>query len=275
MSMDRETLLAAARAEREALGRTIQKADPGSWDNASARSGWNNRDVLAHLAAFDGVTAAVLAGEEPDEVAEYRDTVSGEFTMDGFGLWTLARRAQDPYRELATEWGLAADAVLTHAAKIPEDEWDTLMAAWPSGELPARDLVQLRIAEWWLHGEDIRTGAELDPRLEHRPIAALNDLAIRRVPRALAGTGNDYWGMSARFTLGGPGGGVWDVRLAPGPEPDPSKTPDVSFDGNAHAFALICVRRFSADAFIENGDLVLGGNDEIGYDILERISLPA
>ena len=47
-------------------------------------------------------------------------------------------------------------------------------------------LLQSRVMEWWLHGEDVRAGVELEPRRVHKAIFCVNDLAIRSLPYALS-----------------------------------------------------------------------------------------
>src|SRR4029077_12743639 len=48
VTISREDLVGIAHAERQRLGRMIQFAEPDSWDEPSAASGWWNRDVMAH-----------------------------------------------------------------------------------------------------------------------------------------------------------------------------------------------------------------------------------
>src|SRR5439155_1727844 len=58
MALDRAWLLGAARAEREAMGRTIQYTEPAYWDQPSGAEGWRGRDVVAHLAGGEAAVAA-------------------------------------------------------------------------------------------------------------------------------------------------------------------------------------------------------------------------
>lgn len=220
--------------------------------------------MVAHLAADDAGAALLIAGEPWPEHDEHP-------ASDGFNEFAVARRADLPFREVVNEWGTAADRLLVNASKIDPDEWPDRTLTYFGDEMIVPDFVQMALTEWWGHGEDIRAGVALAPRIEHRPIWAVNDLAIRLLPRAIAATGRDYLGHSASFSLTGSGGGTWHVRLSPGPVPDEHKRPDVSIEAEAHAFALVAGRRVSADVLIDNGQMLLGGNEEIAYDILENI----
>src|SRR5206468_4901764 len=94
VTLDRETLLGIASAERARLGRTIQYAEPETWEQPSACPGWWNRDVIAHLGAQDTASAQLLAGEPAVELDEYRASLNGSaFTVDGFNTFAVNRRA--------------------------------------------------------------------------------------------------------------------------------------------------------------------------------------
>lgn len=274
MGVNREELLSSARAEREALGRTVQYVPAALLEAPSPCQGWTVTDVLAHLGAQEAAAAALIADETPEAFEAYRSTREGAaaFDLDAYNEAMVAERRTWSFRDVINEWGSAADRLLVTASKIPVEEWDDRVLTWLDGtEVSVADLVQSRVAEWWLHGEDVRAGGERAARTEPRPIWLLNDLAIRRLPLSLAETGSEYWGLSVKVTLEGPGGGTWHQRLAAGPAPDDSKNADVSIDARGQAFALLAGRRISADPLLANGQLLLGGNDLVGYDILEHI----
>src|SRR5437867_64201 len=116
MTLDRKWLLGTARAEREALGRTIQYTPPDRWELESVSPGWRNRDIIAHLAASDVAAAAVLEGVAPSEFEEYaKSGDGGTFDLEGFNRWTVERRAGEPFRSVVVEWGRAADLLLARA----------------------------------------------------------------------------------------------------------------------------------------------------------------
>jgi uncharacterized protein (TIGR03083 family) len=270
VTLDRERLLGIAQAEREALGRTIQYTAPESWDKDSRLRGWRLRDILGHLAASDGVAAAALGNEPAAEVEEFLKTEQ-DVTLDAFNEVTVRRRAETPFREVVAEWGRGADAALARAGAIPKDEWQTRRVSWVAGDIPARALVQSRIMEWWVHGEDIRAGAGLEPRGEHWPIYCTNDLAIRTLPWALGLAGLRFDGRSVRFALEGSGGGDWHFGLAPREVPPPGKAPDAVVEGRGVAFANVAARRVPADVYVADGSLVLSGDVDLALTVLTHI----
>ena len=270
--LDRTWLLGTARAEREALGRTIQYTPPEAWDRESASPGWRNRDIVAHLAASEVAAAAVIADEAPSELQEFlKGLEEGPFTIDAFNEFAVRRRADLPFRSVVTEWGRGADLFLARAARIPPEEWATRKVNWTVGEIGVSYLIQSRVMEWWLHGEDILAGGGNPPRLEHPPIFCVNDLAIRTIPYALALAGLSFPGKSVRIELEAVGGGRWHRGLAPRDAPPGDKTPDALITGRAYAFALVAGRRVPAEYYLAEGILQTGGDDALAETVLQHL----
>jgi len=127
VTLERTWLLGTARAEREALGRKIQYTEPASWNEPSILAGWRNRDILAHLAAAEVAAAAIMGGERPAEFEEFEKTLGGErFAMAAFNEWTVARRHDEPFRSVVTEWGRAADLFLARSSTVPLEDWSVV-----------------------------------------------------------------------------------------------------------------------------------------------------
>jgi uncharacterized protein (TIGR03083 family) len=273
MPIDRDELLNQARREREALGRTIQYANPDMWDSPSPCAGWRTRDVVGHLAASDTGVAATLAGDSWPEMDEFMSAHPADGADpdpdDLFNNWTVERRADANFRDVVNEWSAAADRVLVHAAKIDPDEWEGKIVHWFGEDFLVGDFLQTVIADWWTHGEDIRAGVELAPRAIHWPVYILNDIAIRRLPITLQQIDRDFSGMSVGIHLDGVGEGDWVQPLTP----DETATGKgyVTIEGSGHAFGLIAARRISADLYLESGDIVIGGDEDIAFDVLENI----
>ena len=118
--MDRTRLLGIAHAERERLGRTIQYTPPDAWDAPSVCQGWRNRDIVAHLAAQDTAAAQLLAGEPAVEFEAFKEANDGELWVNGFNEWAVKVREDVPTRQLITDWGKAAEALLGLAARQDE-----------------------------------------------------------------------------------------------------------------------------------------------------------
>lgn len=274
VTLDRNWLLASARHERTALGTTLQYTPPDRWEAESPVEEWRVKDVVAHLAASDVAGAALVGGEEATELEEHRKALGEEpFSPQGFAQWSVERRRETPALSLALEWGRAADLFLSRASGAPSEDWTTRQIPWLVGDLPLRYLVQTRLNEWWVHGEDIRTGAGLPERREHPPIHSVCDFAIRSLPYWLSVAGMTYPGKSVLVELEGAGGGTWHWSLAAREQPPPGKKPDVIIGGRAHAFALVVAGRMDRDVALYEGLVNAGGEARIADAVLESLRL--
>jgi uncharacterized protein (TIGR03083 family) len=273
MTLDRNWLLGVARAEREAFGRTVQYTPPERWEAESPKEGWRLRDVVAHLAASEAVAASVIADENPKELEEYTKSLDDPRNLngDGFNRWAVARRAETPVLSLAIEWGRSADLLLLRAAKTGEEDWKKRDLRWMTEELPVGYFLQSRVCQWWVHGEDIRAGALLPPRMEHSPIFCVNDLAVRLIPYALGLAGKSFKAKSVLIELEAVGEGTWHQGLEAGYEPPKDKKPDAIIIGRAHAFALVASRRADLDLCLYDGILNMGGDLEIADAVLHNL----
>ncbi len=271
-TLDRETLLGVAHAERQRLGRTIQYAEPETWEQPSACPGWWNRDVMAHLGAQDTAAAQLLSGDAALELDEYRTSLGdAEFTVDGFNAFVVGRRSGLPFREVLTLWGKAVDAFLALAGGLSAEEFSTTKVPWLSGDITLRYLIQSRVAEWWVHGEDMRATNGLGPQIQHWPIYLTADLGIRMLPWALRRAGFSPEGRSVSVQLAGAGEGSWHWGLGAGEVPPADKRPDAYVTGRAPQFALLAARRLSADDVLDSGNVVVGGDQELATTILQQI----
>ena len=272
MTLERGWLLSVLSTERVALGRTIQYTPPDAWNEPSPSPGWRNRDIVAHLAASETAAAAVVAGEVPSELEEFiKGREGGEVSVEAFNAFSVERRADLPFRQVVGEWGAAADLLIGRASAVPAEEWTTRRVSWTTGPIGVSYFLQSRVMEWWLHGEDLRTGGGNPPRLEHEPIYCVNDLAVRSIPYALSLAGLSIPGKSVKVELEAVGGGEWHRGLAAGQMPDPGKEPDAIIYGRAHAFALVAGRRMPAEVFLDQALLQTSGDDALAETVLRHV----
>ena len=272
MSLDREQLLGVAHAERQRLGRMIQYAEPATWDQPSAADGWWNRDVMAHLAAGDTLAAQLVAGEPATELEEFnRDHEGSSFDIDAFNAWTVNRRSGAETREILTTWGLAAESFLSHAASLSDEDWAERRFDYVAGPIAARYLVQTRVVEWFLHGEDMRATNGLGPQYQHQPVNLTIDLAVRMLPWSLGRAGHDLSGLSVKVDVEGAGEGSWHWGLGSGEVPAGRKKPDATIRGRAPQLALVAGQRLKPDDALLSGAVVLGGDRDTADLVLRNL----
>src|SRR6266545_840018 len=275
MPLDRTWLLGVARHERDGFSRTIQYTPPDRWEAPTQLTDWRAKDVLAHLAASEVAIAAILNEEVPAEFEEFlkatgaRPSSLDEF-MNGFNERSVANRLDATPRSLALDWGHAADLWLARASRFVQDDW-VKDVTWAVEEIPRHAVVQSRVAEWWVHGEDIRAAVGLPARLEHEPIFVINDYAIRQLTFRLGQDGLSFPGRSVQIDLDGPGEGSWRRGLARGERPDPDRPPDAYIEGRGVAFALVAARRIDPDDYLYEGDLLIGGDVDLARTVLRHL----
>jgi uncharacterized protein (TIGR03083 family) len=273
VSLSRQELIGIAHAERQRLGRTIQYAPGESWELPSACAGWWNRDVVAHMGGQDTAAAHLLRGDPAEELDAYRTTLGSDhaFTVDGLNAFLVNNRSGLPHRDVLNTWGQAAKATLDYAAALPEEEWRDQRFPWLLGAIAARYLVQSRVVEWWVHGEDIRATTGLGPQIQHWPIFLTVDMGVRMLPWTLGEAGIDLQGASVQIDLEGAGEGSWHWGLGAGESPPPDKKPDALIQGRAPQFALLAAHRLSVDDVLDSGNVVLGGETDVAETVVRHI----
>lgn len=227
--------------------------------------------MLAHLAASEVAAAALVAGEEAAEVEEFRKTLEGErFTADAWHEWAVSRRRDASPVSLGMEWGRAADLLLVRSGKASDEDWNEREIPWVAGDIRLKYLVQARVSEWWVHGEDIREGGRLPPRREHWPVYAVNDLAIRLIPYCLSQAGLSFGDESVRIELEGVGEGVWH-QSAGTAEVASGKKPNAHVLGEGYAFASVAGGRADPDFCLYEGVINIGGDVELAEAVLRTL----
>lgn len=272
MVLERKWLLGVARREREALGRTIQYTRADAWEN---RGPWRGRpiaDVLCHLAASEVAAGALYGGGEAAELEEYRASLGEErLTVKGWIDWSVARRAERSPIAVGLEWGGAADRLLAQISETSDEEWRGRQVPWFGGDLRAGYFVQVRVCQWWLHGQDILEGGGQPLRQEHDPTYVVNDLAIRLIPYALSLADRPLPGLCVGVELDQVGGGTWLQGTDPGSSPPRGTSPDVMVEGHGPWFALLAANRADPDQVLYEGLVNVGGDTRAGETILRAL----
>ncbi|MFI6496482.1 maleylpyruvate isomerase family mycothiol-dependent enzyme [Nonomuraea typhae] len=233
----RPQLLAGARARRRPAAPTAPWAEPyagrvaamdallaSAVDDDWAREiveGWTLQELVAHLAAKDGLLAASVGAPVLGPALGATDAMGRTHEVQEY------ERARSP-EQTRRDWRAQADALCRHLAGLsPRD-----MATVDGIDGALGDHVLARGLETWIHTDDAASVAGI--RLPH-PVAAhvepTADLCARLLPWTMLLSGIDGAGRTLHLTLTGPGGGEWMMPLgvrdaAPG-DPDASITADV------------------------------------------------
>nr|BFE82240.1 hypothetical protein GCM10020093_048410 [Planobispora longispora] len=184
----------------------LAEVDEDDWHKETVE-GWTLQELLAHLAAKDGLVALAVGAP----------VLGPPVTVDE----ALARTAQLQEYERRREpgqtrrdWRAQADALCRHLAALPPDT-PADVSGFP---MAAADHLLGRALETWLHTADAAGVVGIavpDPVPEH--IAPTADLCVRVMPVTMRVSGHAVpEGRAVRLVLTGPGGGRWHVPLHPG-----------------------------------------------------------
>ncbi|MFI6815189.1 maleylpyruvate isomerase family mycothiol-dependent enzyme [Nonomuraea sp. NPDC050328] len=269
----RPQLLAGARARRRPAERTAPWAEPfagrvaamdallaaavdDDWHRVIVE-GWTLQELVAHLAAKDGLLAHAVG-------APVLGPPLG--ALDAAGRTAQVQeheRARSP-EQTRRDWRAQADALCRHLATL-----DPAAPVRVDGlEAPLGDQVLARSLETWVHADDAARTARLalpHPVPEH--IHPTADLCARLLPWTLAVSGLDGSGHVLELTLTGPGGGRWQVPLGLGDPPGTDA--DVSISADVVEFCFLLGGRGSAESLPAR----LGGDTELARQVLR--SAPA
>jgi uncharacterized protein (TIGR03083 family) len=176
------------------------------WNRTAAYEELTVRDLVAHLAATDGLVAAALGQEvrplvEPGEKPAARTATVLHFER------------KRPAEQTRRSWREQADAVCRSCVERPSPGATMVTLGRP---IPLADALVARAFETWIHGEDIAaaTGRPSVPPLpEH--VHPMADLAARMLPHVVSRRIAPPHDRYVRLHLTGGGGGTWTVPLGP------------------------------------------------------------
>ncbi|MFI9560183.1 maleylpyruvate isomerase family mycothiol-dependent enzyme [Nonomuraea endophytica] len=264
----RPQLLAGARARRRPAAPTAAWAEPyagrvaamdallaSAIDDDWAREiveGWTLQELVAHLAAKDGLLAASVGAPVLGPALDALDAMGRTLQVQEY------ERARSP-EQTRRDWRAQADALCRHLAGLTPDTPATLdgVAGAVSDHVLARGL------ETWIHTDDAASVAGV--RLPHPVPAHIQptaDLCARLLPWTMMLSGVDGAGRTLHLTLTGPGGGEWTMPL--GVHDTAAGTPDASITTDVIDFCFLLGGRAEPESYPAE----ITGDHALAADIL-------
>lgn len=196
-------ILAALEAQQAELGALISPVHDEAWMKPSRCQGWTVSDVVLHLAQTNEMAIGSLTGTFDDVLAQLTTGLRpSDDVDDGAGLMVAKERGDEP-GNVYMRWNSGVARMM--AAFRAADPHDRVQ--WVAGALSVHTLATTRLAETWLHTNDVAFGVGVllpaPERLQH-----IARLAWRTLPYAFKRAGRDMKGTVA-FELAGPSGAVW------------------------------------------------------------------
>lgn len=202
-----DEILAGLAEQQAELDRLICPIQEPAWAQQSRCEGWSVSDVVLHLAQTNEMAIGSLTGTF-DEVLTALTTglAPSKDVDDGAGLMVDKERGASP-PETYARWRDGVDRMMdAYRAADPHSR-----VQWVAGTLSVHTLATTRLAETWIHTNDIAfgLGVSLAPPDRLRHIARL---AWRTLPYAFMRAGRQMQG-SVAFELTAPDDTEW--RFAP------------------------------------------------------------
>ena len=210
-------------------------------------------ELVVHMAAQESLLAQNLGTPTIDDLHE-EEIASRTHAL-------LPRFADRDLGEAVALWRESVEANHAWAVANPDRT-----AIWRGLGLTRDDTLLVRSFEAWVHTADLRRAAGLPERpLETRHLSLMSDLARRILPLALAVSGREHDGKSARLVLTGPGGGDWLVPMGAGDDPaGPATEPDVTIIADVVDWCRLVGDRMPPDALAVRVD----GDEALGRDLV-------
>ena len=207
-----------------ASGRTIQYAGPGRGSSRAPPTAGGTATSWPTSRPATRSPPSSSPANPPTELEEFRAETCADGVVRHRRLQRLDREPPlrhprparcSPPGDMAAESFLAHCAALSGTRTGPSERFD-----YVAGPIAARYLVQTRVVEWWLHGEDMRATNGLGPQCQHWPIYLTIDMAVRMLPWSLGTRRPRPAGVRrACRSTGGRGRGTWHWGLGSGEVP--------------------------------------------------------
>jgi uncharacterized protein (TIGR03084 family) len=199
-----DVIVAALAAQQDELSGLVDGLSEATWHAPTRCDGWDVADVVLHLAQTNEMAVGSASGRFAAVTAELTEGVGPAASVDEGAARMVERERGGSTADLLLRWS-------SGAARLVDvlDGMDlSTRVTWVAGELSARTLATTRLAETWIHTEDVAgaLGIELPPTDRLWQIARL---AWRTLPYAFAMAGRTMTGPVA-FRLVSPGGEAWD-----------------------------------------------------------------
>ncbi len=244
-------ILAGLDEQQAELDGLISPVDEDEWAKPSRCDGWTVSDVMLHLAQTNEMAIGSLTGTYDDTVGRLTEGLrpSGDVD-DGAGLMVDKERGAPP-TDVYARWRSGVDELM--AAYRAADARERVQ--WVAGTLSVHTLATTRLAETWIHTNDVACGLGVTlptpDRLRH-----IARLAWRTLPYAFVRAGRELKGTVA-FELTAPHGVEW--RFAA------DSTADTVLRGSAAELCAVAGQRAKAP----DTSLTAEGPDAL--DVLELV----
>ncbi len=235
-----DTDVTALSDQHRELAVLLDRLSADDWNAPTRCDGWGVRDVVVHLAQSDEMAVGSVTDTFDAVMAQLTDGLGSANSVDEAVASMVARDRDLTSDDVHARWTTASSRLVDALA----DSDLSTRVMWVAGQVSIRTLVTTRIAETWIHADDVAgaVGTVLPPSDRLRLVARL---AWRTLPYAFAQADRQLHGPIA-FRLTSPSGTPWDFL--------PDELPLTTIRGAATDLCAVAARRVDARSTSLTGD---------------------
>lgn len=265
---DRVALMEQAYSSVEEV---CSQLDPDDWDKPTDCPGWSVKDNLSHLVSYEAITEGRPRAPEDIDISHATWVDDDVAALNEREIqWRRPRSPQqvlDEYREVTAQRAKSL-------AAMDEAAWSETMPS-PFGPLPARNMIGIRILDFFYHEQDIRRAADRPGHLDGAVAAyCFERMGTLAMPRAVAKGAGAPDGSVVVFEVPAPGRTIAvAVEDGRGRLVDPPAQPTVRLACDLETFLCLCGGRWSPSYAKASGRLVIDGDAALADRVLPAMSV--
>ena len=265
-------------AETEELEEYLRNLPKEAWNLPSACAAWSIGDVVAHLTLVRGfypsrILRALEGDSSPDDLSPGLSRGDVEPVTDAEEAIALRKELGG---NLLAEFVKASGGIIDALANTGPQDWDNTVFR-PSRPDPIRSVMDIFIAEFAIHGWDIRSRFESRAGLSPGSVAVM----VERIPRR-----STWWSFRTeagfapsplryRFELTAPTHYRVDLVVTEERrymEVASSDDAHVTFQCDAETFVFLMYGRIKPEAAIANGRMSYAGDQDLASAFVHRFT---
>ena len=239
------------------------------WKTPTDLPGWSVQDNVVHISAIE---SSILGRPAPDHTPPDYDHVKNDMGKNN-EVWVDSRRSWSG-EQVLQEFREVTGTRLRQLRGFTAGDFDA--ESWtPAGPGTVRDLLPFRIFDSWAHEQDIRRAID-QPCDFSTPAGELSfDRVVSALPYVVGKKVAPTDGTTVVFDVGGPhpmtiAVGVEGGRAKPLPTPPEGATVTLAMD--AQTLACLGLGRWDPAAALDEGQVKITGDGELGRSIVEQMN---
>jgi uncharacterized protein (TIGR03083 family) len=244
--------------------------DDGQWSTDTDCPGWTVRDQVSHLIGVERMLSGDPAPESLAEVPAHVKNAFGEVNE----AWIEPRRST-PGTEVLDEFVDITRRRLDALRSMSTSDFD--IVGWsPTGEVPYRHFMEMRVLDSWAHEQDIRQALGCPGGRNGSGEEVALDRCGQAMPYVVGKKAGAVDGSSVLFVVTGPMGRRIPVVVAKGRAAlaqDALIAPTTTLTMDQTWFWRLGFGRVAPVDALDSGEVVIEGDSAFGRRVLESLSI--